>query len=178
MVVGDAWHRVWAIAGYTATPESLGVATRMHVALLAFSFVGAPLTHLIVAFNWLVWMDSRRFFKTMGFPPDHASAVARLSTTTITAWLRCAKAEWHRPLGELALTRFAAAAAPSHSSNAFGAAGQRTPEQQANCVAYTARVLARMPATALVGFTDGSAIPNPGPCGAGFSLGGQAWRKW
>jgi ribonuclease HI len=171
-VVGNAWQRVGAIAGYPTDPGELGALTRIQVALLAFPFVGAPLTHLIVAFNWAVWMDTRRYFKTLGYPPDHASAVSRLATTAITAWLRCAKAEWHRPIGELALARFAAAAAPSHLRNAFGSAGKRTPEQQANCVAYTRHVLARIPVTALVVFTDGSAMPNPGPCGAGFSI----WR--
>jgi ribonuclease HI len=171
-VVGDAWSRVCTVAGYPSTPAELGAATRIQVSLLAFPFVGVPLTHLIVAFNWAVWMDTRRFFKTLGYPPDHASAVARLATSAITAWLLRAKAEWHRPLGELALARFGAVAAPSHLSNAYGSAGTRTPEQQANCVAYTKHVLACIPDTALVAYTDGSAIPNPGPCGAGFSV----WR--
>ena len=60
----------------------------------------------------------------------------------------------------------------THLSNPFGSAGRRTPEQQSNCVGYTKLLLSRIPAESLVVFTDGSAIPNPGPCGAGFSI----WR--
>jgi ribonuclease HI len=172
VVVRDALRSVGSATGYPVEPEELGASSRLQVALLAFPFVGAPLTHLIVAFNWAVWHDTRRFFKTLGYPPDHQQAVDRLTTTAIGAWLRHAKYEWHQPLGTVALARFAVPRTSSHLTNPFGSAGTRTPEQQSNCAGYTKLLLSRIPAASLIVFTDGSSIPNPGPCGAGFSI----WR--
>lgn len=168
----DAWDRVGLLTGYPTSPADLGAASRIQVSLLAFPFIGPALTHLIAAFNWAVWMETRRFFKTLGYPPDHESAVARIATTTVTAWLACAKLEWRNPGCAIGESRFTVAPPPSHTTSAFGSAGSRSPEQQENCVAYTQLLLSRIPPSALIAFTDGSAIPNPGPCGAGFSV----WR--
>ena len=87
-VVADALRSVGSTTGYPVEPGELGATTAYQVALLAFPFVGAPLTHLIVAFNWAVWHETRRFFKTLGYPPDHQQAVNRICTTAIGAWLR------------------------------------------------------------------------------------------
>ena len=172
VVVADALRSVGRATGYPVEPGELGASSAFQVALLAFPFVGAPLTHLLVAFNWAVWHETRRYFKTLGYPPDHQQAVSRISTTAIGAWLRHAKPEWHRARGDVALGRFRSSPVVTHLSNPFGSAGRRTPEQQSNCVGYTKLLLSRIPAESLVVFTDGSAIPNPGPCGAGFSI----WR--
>jgi ribonuclease HI len=163
---------VGRLTGYPVDPARLGADSTIQVSLLAFQFVGAPLTHLLVAFNWAVWRETRNFFKTLGYPPDHTSAVQRLATTAINAWLRCAKPDWHRTSGQVGLGRFPAAKADAHATNAFGSAGTRTPEQRANCIHYTRHIIASIPDVGLTGFTDGSAVPNPGPCGAGIAI----WR--
>jgi ribonuclease HI len=144
----------------------------MHVAMLAFSFVGPALTHAVVCFNWAVWHETRVYFETLGYPPDHATAVARIVNTASIAWVSVAKPTWRIARTTLPTSSFARTIPkPAHLLNPYGSAGRRTQEQTANCCAYAAAMLARVPYTALSIFTDGSAAPtNPGPCGAGAAI--------
>ena len=57
---------------------------------------------------------------------------------------------------------------PLRAITTYGSAGRRTPEQQAAAYAYATEAIGAYDrATTFVAFTDGSAIGNPGPSGAG-----------
>ena len=157
--------------GSDLTPANYQADSTLQFSLLAFPFVGPPLTHAIVCFNWAVWQSSRVYFKTLGYPPARADAAARICEMATNAWLGVAEPGWHRAAGTLPTAAFLRSAPrPAHERNPFGSAGQRTPQQRANCTAYAAALLAGCGSSAAVAFTDGAASPNPGPCGAGASI--------
>jgi ribonuclease HI len=65
------------------------------------------------------------------------------------------------------------------SSSRFGSAGNRTPKQEKTCIDYANHLINSIPSSAIIAFTDGSASPNPGPCGAGATLyaaDGSGWE--
>jgi ribonuclease HI len=130
------------------------------------------ITHAVVCFNWSVWHESRVFFKTLGHPPAHDAAVARICKRASSAWLSVAKPTWRITHAKMPASSFTRTIPPPpHLRNPYGSAGRRTQQQRANCVAYATAMLARLPDTALSVFTDGSAAPtNPGPCGAGAAI--------
>ena len=58
----------------------------------------------------------------------------------------------------------------SGTGSALGSAGKRTTAQQQAAREHATLLLSRVNSNSLVAFTDGSANPNPGPCGAGAHL--------
>ena len=52
----------------------------------------------------------------------------------------------------------------------FGSAGKRSAEQAAAAVASFHTIYDAIPKDGIIVFTDGSAVPNPGPCGAGVHI--------
>lgn len=57
--------------------------------------------------------------------------------------------------------------ARTSTSRLFGNASNRTPEQMKLANEYAHSIISKIPAKATIIYTDGSAIPNPGPAGAG-----------
>lgn len=57
--------------------------------------------------------------------------------------------------------------ARTRMSRLFGNASSRTPEQKKSANDYAHSIISKIPAKATIIYTDGSAIPNPGPAGAG-----------
>jgi hypothetical protein len=99
--------------------------------------------------NGVTWFDRRYYFETLLSPPPLRVAINRLSYSIFLAW--------HRLFRAPRLT-------------GFGSAGTRTEAQQLAAQAYGQKLLAAVPPCALISFTDGSANPNPGPCGGGALL--------
>jgi len=97
----------------------------------------------------VTWFERRYYFDTLPHPLSIPESVNRLSSAFFFAWRLL-----FRPPRSLGL----------------GSAGKRTEAQQQAARDYGQRLLASIPATALIAFTDGSAKPNPGPCGAGALL--------
>ena len=60
---------------------------------------------------------------------------------------------------------FRSAINPTNTS--FGSAGHRNATQSAAALAYAEGIINMLPSSTVVCFTDGSAVPNPGPSGAG-----------
>ena len=52
----------------------------------------------------------------------------------------------------------------------LGNAGNRTREQIIESNRVAAEYLSNLPSDSIIGFTDGSALGNPGPCGAGAAI--------
>ena len=109
---------------------------------------GAMLTAALVIFNGALWLQRTYYFTTRraGNYLTTAKASARISEAAITAW-----------------NAFLKPPAP----RGFGSAGRRTSAQAAAAVAMVQARLAAVPSGSIIAFTDGSASPNPGPCGAG-----------
>jgi ribonuclease HI len=171
LVVCDARRRFGLAIGSDFSPGTLQASCVLQVSLLAFPFVGPPLTHAVACFNWAVWHSSRTYFKTLGHTPASDGAAARICEMASNAWLEVAEPGWHRPAGSLPQAAYLRAAPrPAHQRNAFGSAGKRTPQQRANCAAYAAALLSSCGTHAAIAFTDGAAAPNPGPCGAGATI--------
>ena len=97
-------------------------------------------------FNGAVWFERSYYFKMMSVAPPLEEA---------TNWLADIAALDH-------LSSFG-----PKNARGLGSAGKRTASQKAAAVAFGVRLLAGILPHSLVAFTDGSANPNPGPCGAG-----------
>jgi ribonuclease HI len=134
--------------------EALGAADFLSASMLAFPAPGKLLdddtrTRAVSAmalFNGVVWFERSYYFKMMSVAPPLEEA---------TNWLANIAALDH-------LSSFG-----PKSARGFGSAGKRTASQKAAAVAFGVQLLAGILPHSLVAFTDGSANPNPGPCGAG-----------
>ena len=134
--------------------EALGAADFTSASMLAFPAPGKELdddtrTRAVAAmalFNGTVWFERCYYFKMMSVAPPLEEA---------TNWLADIAALDHLHVFGPKTTR------------GLGSAGKRTASQKKAAVAYGAQLLAGVLPHSLVAFTDGSANPNPGPCGAG-----------
>jgi hypothetical protein len=123
VVVAAARLRFAELTGYDTSPAARGVGTAMHVAMLAFPYVGPALTHTIVCLNWSVWHESRVFFSTLGHTPLLDSAVARLCKSAADAWLSAAKPAWRISHAHLPSSYFdRTIPTPPHLLNPYGSA--------------------------------------------------------
>jgi ribonuclease HI len=134
--------------------EALGAADFLSASLLAFPAPGKKLdedtrTRAVAAmslFNGVVWFERSYYFKMMEVAPPLEEA---------TNWLADIAALDHlRSFGP-------------KTTHGLGSAGSRTAAQKEAAVAFGTRLLAGILPLSMVAFTDGSANPNPGPCGAG-----------
>lgn len=145
--------------------------------LLLDPFGNAKLTNATLSFNFSTYSHSRSFFASATSALPIETAARRLARTAITDWASHCSKKW-RP-NTLLLTNTLPTLFNSPPARAFplpcdvsrerglGSAGNRTPHQQNKCRDYAAQAMARVPDNAIVAYTDGSASPNPGPCGAG-----------
>jgi ribonuclease HI len=108
-------------------------------------------------FNGVVWFERSYYFKMMSVAPPLEEA---------TNWLADTAALDH-------LSSYG-----PKSARGLGSAGKRTASQKAAAVAFGAHLLAGILPHSLVSFTDGSANPNPGPCGAGAYVYHTATPSW
>ena len=97
-------------------------------------------------FNGAVWFERSYYFKMMSIAPPLEEA---------TNWL-----------ADVAALDLISSYGPK-AARGLGSAGSRTAAQKTAAVAYGVRLLANILPLSMVAFTDGSANPNPGPCGAG-----------
>jgi ribonuclease HI len=103
----------------------------------------------IALFNGVTCQERAFHFGTLDEAPALDTAVNRLANAVALEYLRLR-------------------AKPVNSG--LGSAGKRSQEQKVAARAYAKQLIADVVPTSLVGFTDGSAIGNPGPCGAGVFL--------
>jgi len=99
-------------------------------------------------FNAVVWTARTYHYShfNLGHTPREAEVIHRLSQEALHNWVALTKPKIAKGLGS---------------------AGSRTAAQTAAAKAYAKRILDQMDPAGLVFYTDGSAKPNPGPCGAG-----------
>ena len=135
-------------------PESLHAADFGSASLLAFPRPGATLdpkrrrraVFAMTVFNGVVWYERTYYFRLHSSPPVLSQAVDRLASVVAIEFLRLRTV---RP------------------SSGLGSAGKRSEAQKVAARHYAREMIAKLGSQTLVGFTDGSANPNPGPSGAG-----------
>jgi len=100
----------------------------------------------MTVFNGVVWYERTYYFRLHSSPPVLSQAVDRLASVVAIEFLRLRTV---RP------------------SSGLGSAGKRSEAQKVAARHYAREMIAKLGSQTLVGFTDGSANPNPGPSGAG-----------
>ena len=127
------------------------------VSLLAFPRPGKSLTKVkrraavraAALFNGVVWYERQYYFKSLSNPPELPDAANRIAAMVALSYLRLQ--------------------APKISQG-LGSAGRRSAVQKQMAREHARQAIASVGPGALVGFTDGSASPNPGPSGAGMYM--------
>ena len=141
------------IIGLDLSPEHCQADSYAASSLLVFphSSANKNLARAICIFNGVVWTERTHHYAHFqeGHVPDQAEVIRRLSSESVYAWtvLTCPKGR--KP------------------SMGFGNATNRTAKQRAAARAYADHILGQMDPSGIKAYTDGSAIGNPGPCGAG-----------
>ena len=100
------------------------------------------------SFNWAVWKESRGYLRVACPRPRFHTRVSRLVS------LASLKLDDAMNLG-------------SRAGSLYGSAGSRDHAQTLAVREYMVSLMSQIPATAAIVFTDGSALGNPGPSGAG-----------
>lgn len=145
--------------------DALGAADFLSASLLAFPAPGKILADdararavaAMALFNGVVWFERSYYFKMMSVPPPLEEA---------TNWL-----------ADIAALDLLSSFGPKKATG-LGSAGKRSAAQKKAAKDYGDRLVASIPPSSLVAFTDGSANPNPGPCGAGAFVYGNVLPYW
>ena len=103
-----------------------------------------------VAFNWAVWRESREYLASQ----DHLLLPSRICARLVS-------------VASMAAHSATSSSGKPKSSSKYGSAGRRTPAQRAAVKIYVDEILKNIHPDAVTIFTDGSALGNPGPSGAG-----------
>ena len=144
------------------SPEVLGAESFLATSLLAFPSHYPCCSELhrkqaviaIAIFNATVRTERREHFSPLASPPPLDTAANRLAEMAACDFL-----VYRRSLST-----------KSGTNSALGSAGKRTVAQQQAAREHATLLLSRVNKHSIVAFTDGSANPNPGPCGAGAHL--------
>jgi ribonuclease HI len=145
--------------------DALGADDFLSASLLAFPAPGKTLADdtraravaAMTLFNGVVWFERSYYFKMMSVPPPLEEA---------TNWL-----------ADIAALDLLSSFGPKLATG-LGSAGKRSAAQKKAAKAYGDRLVASVLPNSLVAFTDGSANPNPGPCGAGAYVYGNVLPFW
>ena len=146
------------------SPLDLGAPHPWAVSLLAFPYPDNsidPATREVAVkacalFNSVVWYERRYYFESLACPLSLPKAVNRLTYALFCSWRLLFR---------------------SPRTKGLGSAGRRSEAQQLEAQAYGQKLLAAVPPSSLIAFTDGSASPNPGPCGGGAFLSDTS-KEW
>ena len=118
----------------------------LHLALFIFEEVDKVVVAAVASFNASVRSQIAGFFATLGSVMEGEDAAARLYSSAIHDW------------------------SAGSGVTGLGSAGRRSEAQKRKCQRYGEEVMRRLPTDAWVCYIDGSAKPNPGPCGTGVAL--------
>jgi ribonuclease HI len=149
--------------GYELSAAALGAKDDWHTSNLFFREGGncAQSTTATVIFNHSVWLAQVKHFRTKKELPAPDTAVRTIVDIALGTWARARMSKWaipRTPSGK-ELTNL--------GGNKFGSSSTRTKEQKLAAKAEAIRLIRSLPPSTAICFTDGSAIPNPGPCGTG-----------
>ena len=141
------------VIGIDLSPQGCGADSYAHSALLCFPHTKAnkAATQAICTFNAAVWLERTYTYDYYKPRTRHkaSSVIHRICQSAIYAWERfkCPKLE-----------------------KGFGNASTRSAAQRKLAREYAERIIAQMDPAGTIAYTDGSALGNPGPSGAGVFL--------
>ena len=165
-VAAEARQQFGVCIQYDLHHTRLGATSSWAAAFLMFrgGDYRAQAVNAIVIFNYATWIAQVTDFRKSTTPPNRASAAKIIVRTALSMWARVRSSKWKvaRTLQGMPLR------APRKFG--FGSSSNRSAEDKARAKAEAIRLVQSMVPEAAIGFTDGSAIPNPGPCGTGAVL--------
>ena len=136
-----------ALVGFMALLGlALPLCPPLHLALFIFDEVDKEVGAAIASFFTTVRSQVVRYFTSLGFILQGAGAAVRLRTAAIHDWTA------------------------GTAGGGLGSAGRRSDAQKRKCKRYGEETLRLLPSDAWLCYIDGSAKPNPGPCGTGLAL--------
>ena len=144
-VVQEALKLYGAALNLTFTPDQAHAPSVYGLHVLAFPPTTSDYTQSLVTFNSSVWRERCTFFKSVSPPIGREAAAKRIA----------------RVAGLDKLT------SDSPKGSRYGSAGSRSDKQKAAARAYARRLIESVPEGDIICYTDGSALDNPGPAGAG-----------
>jgi exonuclease III/ribonuclease HI len=150
--------------GYDMRAEKLGAADEW---ACAFGLINCSYqeqaVNALVAFNYAVWLAQVKFFRKLSEMPARSTAISKIVHIAIGVWARARLSTWKVPTS-IRGTPYTV------KKRGFGSTGSRTSEDKLRAKQEAIRLINMMSPDSAIGFTDGSAIPNPGPCGTGVVL--------
>ena len=146
-IVSAAWDRFGIGTGLRLTTESLGAQNDHHIQNLAFNGTEkSKEVNAIVIFNWAVWSQRQRYFKLLPTPIGASAAAVILADTAIQRYKKFVSDKKKKYKNQSKLDNYVL--------------------EMKNLV----RLIQSIPSYEAVCYTDGSALGNPGPAGAGAIL--------
>ena len=143
---------VGSVVNINLDHNAIGAASFWDSSLLAFPCGDAKVTQLIAIFNYTVWSLRGRYFAKLGVPMSKQKAVDTIADDTLYEWFHCCLSSKSKK---------------GKRPSLYGSAGCRSAKQEAAACAYVDKLVNEMGSDAIIGYTDGSALGNPGPAGAG-----------
>jgi ribonuclease HI len=126
----------------------------------------------MVVFNYATWIAQVKDFRKCPTLPNRLNAAKTIVRTALSIWTRVRSCKWKLP------HTLQGQVLQAPRKQGFGSSSNRTAEDKARAKAEAIRLVKAMAPEAAIGFTDGSAIPNPGPCGTGVVLYMPEHRHW
>ena len=153
--------------GYDVTAVGLQASTHWQSSFLLFKVQdhARQAVNAIVALNYATYVAHLTVFKLRTTSPTTEQAVASILKIALGFWARVRLHSWSTGERCEGITPLA-----TKTTLVLGNSSNRTPlqKQQAKAKAHS-DIQATEPNSVVI-FTDGSANPNPGPCGAGVAL--------
>jgi ribonuclease HI len=153
--------------GYQLSYTALAARSQREAHLL-IADASAPALTTMAIFNWAIWLVTRKHLQHTTHYPTPRQATRLVVNTAAKEWLRVRKPTWAAPAAYIARL------GPARRMRSYGAAGTRTQDEADAGLAAAHRRLATIPPEDNIIYTDGSAINNPGPSGAGAVIEIQA----
>lgn len=151
--------------GYGLTCESVGAKDDWQAAFLFVSEGESveQVVNAIAIFNYAVWLAQVKHFRDGKSTPPASSAINTIVDIALSFWSRVRSDRWKQAVSR------SGQAVSSHDTST-GSSSNRSEAQRARAVEQAAELFRQVPDDAAVAITDGSSIPNPGPCGTGVIL--------
>jgi ribonuclease HI len=166
-IVVKARQEFSTATGYPLSHTALKARNQREAHFLIADAPASALTAMAI-FNWAIWLCTRKHFQHTTHYPTPRQATSLIVTTAAKEWMRVRKPAWATPAAHIAHL------GPARRMKSYGAAGTRTQAEADAGLAAAHRRLATIPPDDTIIYTDGSAINNPGPSGAGAVIEIQA----
>jgi hypothetical protein len=158
--------------GYDLHHQQLGAPSSWQAALLLFRTTHhrTEVVNAVVVFNYAVWLAQIKQFRALPTLPSQEQATTIIVRIAVRTWANVRSPKWHD-------AHNMAGAILTVAKQGFGSSSNRTAEDRARARAEAVRLISALPDHTAIGFSDGSAIPNPAALrhrGSALHAGAQA----